>query len=234
MARRRQGIPAKRKEKPMLRYAVILSALMGALLAVPQVMAQGIVEGFRTCPGDYALCDASTCTATGEMIEVNTVTGTALFDEAECTCPIFPGPALGDVSGGNMGLPLGPGNCTPPTAGMPPTVGMGDDGIWSLFSLETNIPQEINNWSKGKKQTATSFLTCDAPDTTFANCFSFACVRAGKIRGVEVATCFCAIGESLRGTGVPLGTPFETKAGQGNMDICSQLPVAAAIPDGSP
>lgn len=106
----------KRKENRMLRYRAILSALMGAtLLAVPQVMAQGIVEGFRTCPGDYALCAASICAETGATIEVNTVTGTASFDEAECICPIFSGPALGDIGGGNMGRPLGPGNCSPPT-----------------------------------------------------------------------------------------------------------------------
>jgi hypothetical protein len=226
--------PAIRNQAKLAGIALAVALAFTALLSVPQVMAQGNVEGFGTCPGDYALCDASTCTATGEMIEVNTFVGTRPFPEAECTCPIFPGPALGDLGGGNMGPPLGPGNCTPPTAGIPPTVGMGDDGIWSLFSLETNIPQEINNWSRGEKQTATSFLTCDAPDTTFANCFSFACVRAGTIRGVEVATCFCAIGESLRGTPVAPGTPFETKAGQGNTDICSQLPVAAAIPEGSP
>jgi hypothetical protein len=65
---------------------------------------------------------------------------------------------------------------------------------------------------------------------TFANCFSFACVRAGKINGVEVATCFCPIAESLTGTGVPLGTSFGTQAGQGNEDICSQLPVGAPFP----
>ena len=43
---------AKRREKYMLRYTLILSTLIGAiLLAAPQVMAQGRVEGFRLCPG---------------------------------------------------------------------------------------------------------------------------------------------------------------------------------------
>ncbi len=50
----------------MLRYALVLSSLIGAiLLAVPQVMSQGIVAGFRFCPGDFALCAASICTPTG-------------------------------------------------------------------------------------------------------------------------------------------------------------------------
>ena len=78
----------------MLRYALVLSSLIGAiLLAVPQVMSQGIVGGFRFCPGDFALCAASICTPTGGTIEVKTATGTAFFDEAQCTCPIFPGPS---------------------------------------------------------------------------------------------------------------------------------------------
>jgi hypothetical protein len=214
----------------MLRYALVLSSLIGAiLLAVPQVMSQGIVEGFRTCPGDFALCAASICTPTGGMIEVKTVTGTATFPEVQCTCPIFPGPSIADVSGGNMGRPLGPGNCSAPTIvnGMH----VGDDGIWSLYSPMGEIPQEINNWNQGKIKSAAPPNSCPLDTTnTFANCFSFACVRAGKINGVEVATCFCPTGESLTGTVVAPGTPFGTQAGQRNPDICSQLPVGAPFP----
>ena len=103
----------------MLRYALVLSSLIGAiLLAVPQVMSQGIVEGFRLCPGDFALCAASICTPTGGTIEVKceagapgcTAIGTASFPEAQCICPIFPGPSICDVSGGNIAQPLGPGH----------------------------------------------------------------------------------------------------------------------------
>lgn len=135
----------------MLRYALVLSSQIGAiLLAVPQVMSQGIVEGFRTCPGDFALCAASICTPTGGMIEVKTAGGTAFFHEAQCTCPIFPGPSIADVSGGNMGLRPGPGRCTAPTIVNGRDVG--DDGIWSLYSPMAQIPQEINNWNQGKKR----------------------------------------------------------------------------------
>jgi hypothetical protein len=219
-----------RREKHMLRYALVLSSLIGAiLLAVPQVMSQGIVEGFRLCPGDFALCAASICTPTGGTIEVKTADGTAVFPEAQCICPIFRGPSIADVSGGNMGTPLGPGNCTAPTIvnGMP----VGDDGIWSLYRPRGHIPQEINDWSRRRKLSAAPFNTCPASTTdTFANCFSFACVRAGEINGVKVATCFCPIAESLTGGKVPLGTPFGTQAGQGSEDICSQLPVGATIP----
>jgi hypothetical protein len=161
-------------------------------------------------------------------IAVKTATGTALFDEAQCICPIFPGPSIGDVRGGNIAQPLGPGHCFEP-----PDMVNGirvDDGIWSLYSPMAKIPQEINNWNQGKKKSAAPFNFCPASMTnTFANCFSFACERAGKINGVEVATCFCPIAELLTGERVDLGTPFGTQAGQGNDDICSQLPVGATF-----
>jgi hypothetical protein len=218
-----------RREKHMLRYALVLSSLIGAiLLAVPQVMSQGIVEGFRLCPGDFALCAASICTPTGGTIEVKTATGTARFPEAQCICPIFRGPSIGDVNGGNIAQPLGPGHCSePPTIvnGMPV-----DDGIWSLYRPRGNIPQEINDWSRRRNLSAAPFNFCPASAMdTFANCFSFACVRAGEINGVKVATCFCPIGESLTGTKIERGTAFGTQAGQGNDDICSQLPVGATF-----
>jgi hypothetical protein len=219
----------------MLRYALVLSFLIGAiLLAAPQVMSQGIVEGFRTCPGDFALCAASICTPTGGKIEVKTAGGTALFPEAQCTCPIFPGPSIADVSGGNMGTRPGPGRCTAPT--IVNGIDVGDDGIWSLYSPMGQIPQEINNWNQGKKKSAAPLNSCPSDPTntnTFANCFSFACVRAGKINGVEVASCFCPIGESLTGTKVDPATPFDTQAGQGNENICSELPVGAPFKFGS-
>jgi len=132
-----------------------------------------------------------------------------------CTCPIFPGPGLADVTGGNMN-----GRCDRPTEvnGQPTP-----DGIWSWYTISNDIPQAINHWSRGKKQTEAPLQTCS--EGNFANCFNFACVRAGKIHGVEVATCYCAINESLEGTSaVP---PFVTPAGQSNPDICSQYPVGA-------
>src|SRR5262245_22195499 len=61
----------------------------------------------------------------------------------------------------------------------------------------------------GQKKERSTPLICPASPirmNTFANCFSFACERAGKINGVEVANCFCPIGESLTGTVVNPGT----------------------------
>jgi hypothetical protein len=208
----------------MLRYRLVLSALIGAmLLAAPHVLAQGFQHDFRFCIGDFALCAASTCTPTGGTITVNG--GTAPFPAAQCTCPIFSGPAIADLNGGNM-----QGSCDPPTVvnGTPT-----DDGVWSLYSPQGHIPQAINNWNPGKKKSEAPVFVCPAPGELyqFANCFSFACVRAGTINGVEVATCFCPLGESLDGKLVSANTPFATQAGQcnENEDICSQLPVSGPL-----
>ena len=236
-------IEAQRREKHMLRYALVLSSLIGAILlaVAPQAMSQGTLEGFRTCPGEFALCAASICTPTVKNIAVACEAGTAgcslngiaSFPEAQCTCPIFPGPSIADVNGGNMGLRPGPGNCSAPT--IVNGINVGNDGIWSLYSPQAQIPQEINNWVQGKNKSAAPPNFCPDSATathpnTFANCFSFACVRAGKINGVEVATCFCPMGENLTGGGVPAGTSFGTQAGQGNVAICSEIPVGAPFP----
>ena len=205
----------------MLRYSLVLLFLSGVvLLATPQARAQSFQHDFRYCVGDYALCAASTCTPTGGTIAVNTAGGgTANFPAAECTCPIFNGPALADLNGGNM-----TGSCDPPP----------NNGVWSLYSPMGHIPQEINNWSKGKKQSAAPIFVCPAElnqGNQFANCFSFACVRAGKVKGnIEVATCTCPLGESLEGTPVPAHSEFATPAGQCHEDICSQHPVGAPFP----
>ena len=168
---------------------------------------------FRICLGDFALCAASTCTPDGKKIEVNNTS--TRFDEARCTCPIFRGASFADVVGGNMN-----GSCQPPP----------NDGIWSLYSPKAHIPQKINDWKKHGPEATSPGFVCPATaanDFQFTNCFSFACVRAGKINGVPVATCFCAIQESLDAQLVPNGTPFATQAGQCHQSICSHHPVGA-------
>jgi hypothetical protein len=201
----------------MLQYTLIFSTLIGViLLMVPQAQSQDDVfkHDFRICVGDFALCAASTCTPLkGVEIAVNTAGGgTANFPAAQCTCPIFNGPALADLNAGNM-----KGSCEPPS----------DNGVWSLYLPTGHIPQEINNWNTGEKKSAAPIQVCTSGD--FANCFNFACTRAGKVKGnVEVATCTCPINESIEGT--TAGPPFDTPAGQCNQDICSQHPVGSAFP----
>jgi hypothetical protein len=203
----------------MLRYSLVLSALIGAtLLAGPQVLAQSSQPNLQFCIGDFALCAASTCTPTAGTIEVNTATGTAPFPAAQCTCPIFSGPAIADLNGGNM-----QGSCVPPSS----------SEVWSLYSLRSHIPQEINDFSRQRKKSEAPAFVCPADlglGAELANCFSFACERAGRINGVEVATCLCSLGGSLDGKPVPADTAFVTQAGQCNEDICFQHPVSGPFP----
>lgn len=176
-----------------------------------------IIYGYQICKGQYALCAASTCTPTGGMISVHVSgDGMAQFPEASCTCPIYDGPAIADVFGGNMH-----GTCDSPGKGK----------VWSLYAPKTNIPQAINDWSRKRADTAVEFQLCGASENvgnTFANCFSFACtVDRKRTNGVKTATCLCPLGENLDGSPVAANTPVLTPAGQCNTNICTQHPVGA-------
>lgn len=180
------------------------------MLAILSPAAFGQNHDFRICAGDYALCAASICTPTGGQILVNTATGKSSFPAANCTCPIVNGNDIVDVTGGNMR-----GSCeTPNTA-----------TIWSGYSLQATIPQALSNWQEADAPG----LLCGKDQmqgNQLANCFSFKCVRAGKINGVEVATCTCPLGESFDGSAVPADTAFFTQAGQCSLGVCSQHPVS--------
>jgi hypothetical protein len=179
-----------------------------------------VLYGYQICTGEYALCAASTCTPTDGAITVNVAGGgTASFPEATCTCPVFNGPAIADVYGGNM-----QGSCAAPGPGQ----------VWSLYWPKTHIPQAINNWQQNPAATAVEPQLCSASDNvggTYANCFSFACtLNSEPINGVQTATCFCPLGEGLDGEPVAPDTPIFTPAGQCNSAICSQHPVGAPFP----
>lgn len=184
----------------MLRKCLIAALLIAASpLAAPPAAGQGSLNGFTICYGDYALCAASTCTPTGGTIAVNTAGGgKANFPAATCACPILTGYAIADLKGGNM-----QGSCAPPPG----------NGVWSLYAPMTDIPQAITNWSDSP---APAYI-CPASlgqGSQLANCFSFACTRAGSKNGVPLATCTCPLGESVQGTAVPANTAFVTQAGQ--------------------
>jgi hypothetical protein len=206
-------------------------ALAGVLTTAYAIMALSLLAGeafgagghdFKVCEGQFALCAASTCQATGGSITVNVTSGgTASFPEYNCTCPILSGPAIADLTGGNM-----QGSCEPPA-----------DQIWSLYEPRAHIPQAITNWSRKPALSSAPPLICPASlnlGNQLVNCFSFACDPAGEINGVPVATCHCPLGESLEGVSVPANTAFGTQAGQGNDAICADHPVAGPIPSFSP
>lgn len=202
--------------------AMLLMCSATYRVAVAQTAAQSSPTGaehkFRICHGYFALCAASTCTPTNNKIQVNVSgDGHMLFPEADCTCPIFSGEAIADVVGGNM-----QGSCEPPSP----------DQIWSIYSIQSHIPQEINGWVPTGPKAAAPPLFCSKNlnlGMQTVNCFSFACDQLSYINGVPVATCHCAIGESLNGTSVPAQTAFVSQAGQGNPEFCAKYPVSGPI-----
>jgi hypothetical protein len=201
-----------------LQGASVLAAILGFFtfcLAERATAQQG--HDLKICEGEFALCAASTCQPTGGSLIVNvTGGGTASFPEYNCTCPIFDGPAIADLNGGNMH-----GSCTPP-----------HDQIWSLYQPRLQIPQAITNWSRLPHKSFAPPLVCGADlnqGNQVVNCFSFACDLGGEIRGVPVATCHCPLGESLDGTAIESNTAFATQAGQGNTRICFDHPVGGPL-----
>ncbi len=169
------------------------------------------------CKGYFALCAAATCSTTNKKISVRTSSGGwASFPQVDCTCPIVYGDGIADVNAGNM-----QGSCSPPNS----------KTIWSLYSTQLEIPQEINNWAQtGPDAFAPPYL-CDASlnqGDQISNCFSFLCEISGYANGVPLATCHCPMGESFGGTKVPACTSFITQAGQGYIrgnGVCKQHPV---------
>src|SRR5215831_20309221 len=214
----------------ILRCGLSNAALSLTALLLMCSMTDGVARAadehvFQICHGYFALCAASTCEPTHKKIRVNVSgDGTALFDEADCTCRIFTGNAIADVVGGNM-----QGSCQSPSF----------QQIWSMYSVRTEIPQEINGWVQSGPQAAAPPLFCSKNlnlGKQTVNCFSFACDSLRYINGVPVATCHCAIGESLDGSKVPANTAFVSQAGQGNPAFCAKYPVSGPItfPSGMP
>jgi hypothetical protein len=202
------------------RSATLLKALLGMsalLLALAPPMARAgeakSDHNFQFCNGYFAICAASTCSPTGKTIKV----GKETFDQVDCKCPIFHGRALADVTGGNM-----QGSCDPPEPGT--------GQIWSLFSHEEDIPQELNGWAQTPESAEEAPpQICPAALTLgnqSVNCFSFACDTETYINNVPVVTCHCPKGESFNGQHVPAHTAFAIQAGQGKKEFCAELPIA--------
>ncbi len=165
--------------------------------------------GLTMCKGPYALCAAATCTKTGQLFP-----GTD-FPEVVCVCPVLPGPALADVTGGNM-----QGDCTPPVD--PATNKI---GVWSLFWPHLDIPQKV----RGRWHENVFALPHNCPSTIsgqpvlFGQCFSYSCKNVRKINGVIVADCYCPAQQVID----PNKEEFAVQAGQCQASVCTQIPVGA-------
>jgi hypothetical protein len=197
--------------KTRVAFVLLLALLCLSAMVVAAQDPDRNPTGFQFCIGRYALCAASTCTPTGKKIKVNG--SNSMFEEADCNCPVLDGVSIADVKGGTM-----KGDCRPPS----------DNGVWSLYSIEMDIPQEIFEWMTEP----TAFLECPAnlnQGREQVNCFSFACDNIRMINGATVTTCHCAKGENPFAQHVPPATAFVTEAGQGDQSFCFKHPVAGSL-----
>jgi len=209
---------------------VPLFKLFLVLICAVQVAATAQAQGSSTefplqvCTNDYALCAASNCTATGKQIQITTNGVVTTFPEAQCLCPIMHGPAVSSPGTGNM--PAG-NKCAEP-------VGQdGHKGVWSTYSLRTDIPQ-APDWKKQGNDAKKT--VCSSVPQGFAQCYSMACAHSGpaigpdgKPTGVELASCKCPINEGLNGQPVD---PATTKVATESTN-CAAMPVAGSVPAGA-
>jgi hypothetical protein len=214
----------------------LVGVLVCAVQVVAPAQAQGPARGARkqsgsstefplqVCTNDYALCAASNCNATGKQIQITTNGVVTSFPEAECLCPIMHGPAVSSPGTGNM--PAG-NKCAEP-------VGQnGLKGVWSTYSLKTDIPQ-APDWKKQGNDAKKT--VCSSVPQGFAQCYSMACARTGpaigpdgKPTGVELASCKCPINEGLNGQPVdPATSKVVTESTN-----CAAMPVAGSVPAGA-
>ena len=68
-----------------------------------QLVAGNSPVPLSVCSGEYALCAASTCKPTGANITLNSG---VIKPEVVCRCPILKGPAIAELTAGNMQVTL--------------------------------------------------------------------------------------------------------------------------------
>ena len=206
-----------------------MKQLFGILLLALSITAWADHEGkphattddlpITICGGDhsnyeYALCAASTCVKTGNIIKDNAGTK---YQEVSCTCPILKGKAVAWLNGGgtNMGS-----SCAAKKG-----------EVWSLFAPHLVYPQQASNFKKHPKsaQKVTVQKCPAALDHQSSNFFSYSCKRTGFVNGTPVADCRCPIGQIKDRS----KDAFLTEAGQGDPHACSENPVAAPDPETS-
>jgi hypothetical protein len=178
-----------------------LSGEPGAADAL-KVLASSKGSGLTFCNGNFALCAAANCTATGGKIKVNG----KKFPAASCECPILTGWSIADLSGGNM-----MGSCDPPPG-----------GVWSTYAPLTEVPQEYT--TPAWQTVAATPLTCPGGSSgQYAECFSFSCVLDGSVNGQALAKCTCPIEKAPK--------QFVTAGGNCEVSNCSaDLLIGAPFP----
>ena len=148
---------------------------------------------------EFALCAASTCTATGGFVKNNQG---KKYPAVACECPILTGDNIADLNGGNM-----KGSCTSSN----PSV------VYSTFEFANSFPQFIN----GTWQDAPSVMQVCPANDSFSQCWNWKCTRDGTQNGVELAACTCPMEKT--------NDSFVTQAGQGDPSACAELPVGGPL-----
>ncbi len=165
--------------------------------------------GMTQCPGEFALCLASTCKPTGKKIKVKRDDGKTFhyFEESECKCPVITAEiaqqngtsltAIAGVNEGNMN-----GSC----AHRQPNT------VWALYNESIVMyPQESAN---PPFTNAMANMHLCQEGTVGSNCWNFECkVDKETINGAKTATCYCAINDGQFGREVRPNDSLFTAAG---------------------
>jgi hypothetical protein len=193
---------------PLITFVAVLTITAGTVRAQASPLPS---RDLTVCHNTrFALCAASTCVDTGDMITGND--GIA-HEASSCICPVLTGDNIMDLEGGNI---VQPGSCEPPN----PTV-----NVYSTFQFSAIIPQKTGPfWNP---LAVAKPLKCPASDA-FSQCWNWNCtilskeeaLRMGAI-GITLARCTCPIEQT--------NYDFITQAGQGDTSACSKLPVGAPL-----
>jgi len=148
---------------------------------------------------EFALCAASTCTATGGFVKNNQG---KKYPAVSCECPILMGDNVADLNGGNM-----KGSCT----------SSDPNAVYSTFEFSDSFPQLID----GTWQDAPSVMQVCPSSDSFSQCWNWKCTRDGTQNGVALAACTCPMEQT--------SNSFVTQAGQGDPSACADLPVGGPL-----
>ena len=180
-------------------------ALVSALLIITAISARAFPVGssqrkLTICHNTtFALCGASTCTATGGFIRDNRGIP---HKAASCTCPILTGDNIADLNGGNM-----KGSCTSPDPNI----------VFSTYEFSDEYPQLVD----GTWQDFPATVQVCPSQYSFSQCWNWQCKRVESENGIELAQCTCPIEKT--------SYSFVTQAGQGDSSACADLPVGGPL-----
>lgn len=148
----------------------------------------------------FALCGASTCSATGRFITDNRGIP---HKAVSCSCPILTGDNIADLNGGNM-----QGSCT----SSDPNV------VYSTYEISDSYPQYVDDmWVADEP----AIVQVCPSQYSFSQCWNWKCTRIAPQNGVELAQCTCPMEKT--------SYSFVTQAGQGDSSACADLPVGGPL-----